>query len=201
LRGSQRRSVSGRCATVRDMIRYGIILTLICAVSGASLSVVYSKTSVIIEARKAETALKAMSVVLPAATKFEIVAAEKVTEVAAGQTGILEAYLGSSETGAEGAIVKVASNGYGGAITMLVGIDTNGTCQGMQIISQSETAGLGSRITEAAFMKQFAGQSGLLAIKKMGGKVDGVSGATISSKAAVAGVNKALDFAKALLGI
>ena len=186
---------------MRDIIRYGIILTLICAVSGASLALVYSKTSVIIDARKQEAAMKAMAIVLPKATDFVKVEEAELAGVASDQTGVLEAYLGSSADGPEGAIVKVESNGYGGAITMLVGMNTEGICQGLQIISQSETAGLGSKITDDAFTGQFAGMVGTLAIKKMGGQVDQVSGATISSRGAVAGVNKALGIAKALLGL
>lgn len=186
---------------MRDIVRYGIILTLICAVSGASLALVYSKTSVIIEARKQEASMKAMAIVLPEATDFVKVEDAELAAVSSGKTGVLEAYLGSSADGPEGVIVKVESNGYGGAIIMLVGVDNDGVCNGLQVISQTETAGLGSKITDAAFTGQFAGMSGYLEIRKMGGQVDQVSGATISSRGAVAGVNKALDIAKALLGM
>ncbi len=187
---------------MRDMVRYGIILTLICVVSGVSLSFVYSKTSVIIAERQAQATLKAMSVVLPSATDFEALTAEDISAVSTEAKGIIEAYIGKSEDGSEaGAVVKVEASGYGGAIVLLIGMDTAGTCQGVQIISQSETAGLGSLIKEEAFIGQFVGKSGTLAIKKLGGEIDQVSGATISSRAAVDGVNNGLTFSKALLGM
>jgi len=84
---------------------------------------------------------------------------------------------------------------------MLVGMDTQGVCQGMQVISQSETPGLGANVKEEPFYGQFAGKKGVLSLVKEGGQIDGISGATISSKGAVAGVNKALNIAKALLGM
>lgn len=182
---------------MRDFIRYGVILTVICLVSGVTLAVVQSKTSVIIEAREAQAALKAMAVVLPQATDFKKVPEEQI----AGASGILEAYLASAGGARAGAIVKVEVAGYGGMITMLVGIDNTGACGGMQVLSLSETPGLGALVKENAFTGQFVGKVGALAIKKQGGQIDGVSGATISSKAAVAGVNKALSFGRTLLGM
>lgn len=187
---------------MRNMVRYGIILTLICVVSGVSLSFVYSKTSVIIAERQAQATLKAMAVVLPSATDFETLTAEDIAAVSAEAKGVIEAYRGKAADGTDaGAVVKVEAPGYGGTIVLLIGMDTSGTCQGVQVISQSETAGLGSLIKEEAFTGQFAGKSGSLAIKKLGGEIDQVSGATISSRAAVEGVNNGLTFSKALLGM
>jgi electron transport complex protein RnfG len=55
---------------------------------------------------------------------------------------------------------------------------------GLQIISHSETPGIGSRVTEDTFTKQFKGMSiGLnFSTKDDGGGVDAVSGATYSSR-------------------
>jgi electron transport complex protein RnfG len=142
-----------------------------------------------------------MAVVLPAATDFEAVTAEELASAAKGAKGIVAAYRGKSAGGVVGAIIKVENPGYGGTITMLVGMDTAGTCQGMQVISQSETPGLGAIIKESSFYGQFTGKEGVLSLKKEGGQIDGVSGATVSSKGAVAGVNKGLVVAKALLGM
>lgn len=186
---------------MRDMVRYGIILTIICIVSGVALSAVYSKTSVIIQERQAQATLRAMSVVLPAAVDFKAISSDEISSFP-DTKGVLEAYLGYDGSGnSAGAVVKVESPGYGGAIVMLIGMDVQGVCQGVQVISQTETAGLGSLIKESAFIGQFTGKSGALAIKKLGGDIDQVSGATISSRAAVEGVNKGLIFAKALLGM
>ena len=79
---------------------------------------------------------------------------------------------------------------YGGEINMTVGIDTGNSVKGLEIVSHSETAGLGARIDEPAFRQGF---NGITEEAVIGGNVDAISGATISSKAVAAGVNAALD--------
>jgi len=186
---------------MRDLVKYGAILTVICIVSGVSLAFVYSKTSVIIADRQAKEAMRAMSVVLPAATDFVEITGDELATAAGDASGVLQAFVGKAADVTVGSIVKVENPGYGGMITMLVGMDSAGVCQGMQVISQSETPGLGANIKEEAFYGQFAGKEGILSLKKQGGQIDAISGATISSKGAVAGVNKALVVAKAILGM
>jgi len=76
--------------------------------------------------------------------------------------------------------------GYGGTISILVGLVDANTLKGISIISQSETAGLGSRITLPKFTSQFAGKSvNDINLKADGGQIDGISGSTISSKGVV----------------
>ncbi len=76
--------------------------------------------------------------------------------------------------------------GYGGDIDILVGLEDETTIKGITIISQSETPGLGSRIDESSFASNFAGLNvDDVALTKDGGKIDGITGATISSGAVV----------------
>jgi electron transport complex protein RnfG len=81
---------------------------------------------------------------------------------------------------------------------MMVGIDKTGNVIGISIISHAETPSLGAVAAEdnaagEAFRSQFAGLSGTLAVSKDGGTVDAISGATITSRAVVEGVNAALQ--------
>lgn len=96
-----------------------------------------------------------------------------------------------------GYAVEVAPAGFGGAITMMVGITQEGTIKGVAIVSHTETAGLGSvaaanTAAGEAFRGQFAGASGELAVDKDGGTIDSITSATITSRAVTAGVNAAL---------
>ena len=76
--------------------------------------------------------------------------------------------------------------GYGGEISILVGLKDETTLKGITIISQTETPGLGSRIAESSFTDQFAGLSiDEVALKQDGGEVDAITGSTISSKAVI----------------
>lgn len=94
-----------------------------------------------------------------------------------------------------GYAVTVSENGYGGEIKMLVCFDKFGQVNGMGVISMSETSGVGTRITGEGFFDQFAGKIGPFKFVKgaAAGKNDivAITGASISSKAAVGAVNKA----------
>lgn len=86
-------------------------------------------------------------------------------------------------------------HGYGGAIDILIGLrPDNHTLQGIRIISQQETPGLGAKIVEPSFLDQFKGIStDQIALARNGGKIDAITGATISSSAVVEGVRKAIE--------
>ena len=94
-----------------------------------------------------------------------------------------------------GYAVTVSENGYGGEIKMLVCFNTFGQVNGMGVISMSETSGVGTRITGEGFFDQFTGKTGPFKFVKgaPSGKNDvaAISGASISSGAAVGAVNKA----------
>ena len=54
-----------------------------------------------------------------------------------------------------------------------------------------ETPGLGMRVREPAFSDQFRNASFPVALSSAGGRIDAVSGATISSNGVIEAVNKA----------
>jgi|GEM_PF-480623 len=84
--------------------------------------------------------------------------------------------------------------GYGGEISIFVGLNTDFTIKDIKILSNTETPGLGTRITEDAFTVQFKGLSSQdISLAKDGGKIDAITGATISSKAVTDAVRKELE--------
>lgn len=103
---------------------------------------------------------------------------------------------GKNEKGeAAGYVFNSSAEGYRGEIAVLVGIDTKGVITGVEILSQSETDGLGSLITEDSFRSLFVGKSGELTIDKSsseGQKIQAVTSATVSSSAVVKAVNAAI---------
>jgi electron transport complex protein RnfG len=81
--------------------------------------------------------------------------------------------------------------GYGGPITILVGLKDATTVKGISIVTQTETNGMGSRVTLPKFTDQFAGKAiSDVKIKSDGGPIDGWSGSTISSKAVINAVRE-----------
>ncbi len=98
-----------------------------------------------------------------------------------------------------GYIGQATASGYGGKIEVVLGIDKSGKITGISVGGPefAETAGLGSRTRDPEFTDQFLGLS---ASPSLGGNIDGISGATISSTAVADAAKKVYDYAAALMG-
>lgn len=88
--------------------------------------------------------------------------------------------------------------GYSGRIALLVGLRPDGSIHGLRALKQDETPGLGAKIasTNEPFMTQFAGRSLASAqwkVTKDDGDFDAITGATITSRAVIEAVRKALE--------
>ena len=88
----------------------------------------------------------ARAVVLPSADSFEEVTLDEMPE---GGVDIYEA------TNGTGYVVTAQSKGYGGMLKVMVGIDSNGVITGTEVLENNETQGLGSKVSEHAFMDQY----------------------------------------------
>ena len=96
-----------------------------------------------------------------------------------------------------GYYADVAPVGFKGAVNMMVGLSTDGKVVGVKILSHGETIGIGTRIEDEGFLSGFIGRFGSLSYKTGAaagedGVIDGLSGATYSSKAVIVGVDAAL---------
>lgn len=81
--------------------------------------------------------------------------------------------------------------GYGGEISILVGLEDAETIKGIIIVSHQESPGIGSMITESDFTDKFVGLNiDDVALRQEGGQIDGITGATISSKAVIDAVRE-----------
>ena len=104
----------------------------------------------------------------------------------------------------KGLIFNVKTNGYGGQITVMVGVNCDLTVKAVEIIDVSgETVGLGQRAAEESFYSQFVGKvSGITVSKNSVGEnqIKAITGATISSQAVTDAVNTALEYAEMIIG-
>ena len=94
------------------------------------------------------------------------------------------------------AIKTFSDNGFGGRIELIIGMLMDGTVTGYKVIEQKETPGLGTKIAESKFADQFIGLNSYhdqFKLKKDGGEIDAVTGATISSRAVIDAVEKAVS--------
>ena len=92
---------------------------------------------------------------------------------------------------------ETIGKGFGGPIKVMIGFDTERDhLTGIQVVSHKETPGVGSKVTEDQFTQRFKGiQIDLEAApdKRLGKKIDAISGATYSSKGVYEAIGKSLQ--------
>ena len=173
-------------STVKFVLRLALTLLAITAVVAVALAGVNMVTAPAIEELNAQKTQEAIELVLPGGgEEVEVPETALVSKVYASETGYA---------------VEVTPGGFDNTITMMVGVDKAGNVLGIDIISHTETAGLGA-VADAgtpagiAFREQFVGTSGSVSVTKDGGEVEAITGATITSRAICVGVNAALEVA------
>lgn len=155
------------------------VLLVICVVVGAGLSAVNAVTAPVIAVNEEKIRNETYFAVLPGADGFTALDC-----AADGVTAALRADNGA------GYVITAQARGYGGQVPAAVAFSPDGIILGVIMMSNDETPGLGQKVTGADFSGQFAG---LAADTISMDDVDAISGATISSKAAVAAVNLAIS--------
>lgn len=165
--------------TIRDKEPYVIVfLTLVTLLAVSLLAAINVKTRPQIKLQKEKKIQAMLKGIYPTMT---------------GYTENEGLYTVTGESGALGWALTGVGKGYGGAIELLVGVDTARAIKEVIIISHTETPGLGDKVLKDSFRGKF---KGLLPedvkLRKFGGKVDAITGATISSKAVTEGVYSSL---------
>lgn len=172
-----------------DTIKMGFVLTFICVIAAGSLAKVYEITKVRIDRNMVELEEKKRKEILPDAVSFE----ER-------QVDGKSLFIGKDAEGkAIGSIFKIAPRGYAGPINAMIGVDEGGKVVAINItkLDQTETPGLGTKVTEPKFRDQFKGKEGdSLKLKKDGGSIDAITAATISSRAVANGVHEGMEWYK-----
>ncbi len=177
---------------VTYILRLALTLLIITSVVAVALAAVNSVTAPMIAQAKEQKLQKAIDEVLEGGY-------DTAVEEFDDQGGLVQTvYKGKS-----GYAVEVCPNGFGGGITMMVGVGNDGTVLGISIVSHAETPSLGAVAAAKgsdgeAFRNQFIGMSGVIAVEKDGGEADSISGATITSCAVCDGINAALACVEAL---
>lgn len=115
------------------MIKSAVSLTVICAVVAVLLAATNFITAPIIEANEAAAANDALLVVMPNGTGFEAVDISSYTLPAT----VSEVYKEANG----GYVVKLVTAGYSTGMSVMVGVDVNGTVTGATCLASSETLG------------------------------------------------------------
>ena len=190
------------------IIKDAIALTLITLVAGMALGAVHGITKEPIARQEALAKEAAYKEVFADAESYETV---EMTDELAGQLRssldsegytaqsideVVDAVDGSGNSLGY-VITVITSEGYGGDIKFSMGIQADGTMNGISILSISETAGLGMRANTDEFKSQFVGKNTDQIVYTKDGasadnEIDALSGATVTTKAMTNGVNAGL---------
>jgi electron transport complex protein RnfG len=172
-----------------------VTLTVITLLAGLSLGYVYQWTKAPIAKAQMEKQLRAIQGVISGYDNNPV--AEKYKVATPDGRDSLDFFPAKAKGELIGIAVKTkSSKGYSGDVWLMVGFDISGNIQRIVVIEHKETPGLGSKMSSSKFLDQFFGKNPAtinLKVKKDGGDVDAITGATISSRAFSEAVQVAYD--------
>ncbi len=168
----------------KELIAPSLVLVIMCFVITASLAGTYQMTKPIIEDINAKNADATRAVVMPAGadgfTKFEGELAPNVVDMYKANNG-------------SGMTFTTVDKGFGGTITVMVGVDANGAITGVKITDHTETPGLGNKAMTPEYLSQYIGQTAITRTDEAEKtQIDAITGATVSSNAIFRATNTAL---------
>lgn len=183
-------------SSLKNMV---LVLFTITLLSSAAVGGVYTITKEPIAQAKVAAVNNALKQVLP---EYETTTSQtiEVNDMA------VEAYTATVADKAVGYAIKSSSkNGFGGAISLMVGFDAEGNIININVLEQKETPGLGTKMADegnalqASLVGKNAGKVNLT-VKKDGGDIDALTAATISSRAYAEAVAIAYEAFKVACG-
>jgi electron transport complex protein RnfG len=178
---------------MRDILKPAVSLLLICVLVTFSVALVFNITKDTIEAREWEELNEAMSQVMPGGAPFDDIS-EKAAKIDIETSGARLAGAYESEMGY---VFNMTVTGYGGEMTVIVGVGKDAEISGLRLGTNSETPSLGKRAEEEFFTSRFEGVG---VEEDVEDAVDAISGATVTSKAVMKAASAAGMYYKELSG-
>lgn len=191
---------------IRHAVVTALILTAFTVVGTALLSGTFEATKSPIAESERQAKLHLLSQVMPASLHDNDLLADSLDLPATPALGLKSGariYRARLQGAPAGVVLEaIAPDGYSGEIKLLIGIAVDGTLTGVRVLAHKETPGLGDYIdlAHSDWIKNFDGLS--LAkvpeagwkVKKDGGQFDYMTGATITPRAVIKAVHKALQY-------
>ncbi len=157
---------------MNKFVHYGFVLFFIASICAGGLSIINAKTSPIIIKRAIEMEREARSIVVAEADEFRVEESKEIEGY-----NFIPAYKGGEKIAY---VVAIKGSGYGGDISMMLGVSLDGKVEGLNIISAQETPGLGDKIFDKGWQNMWKGRSSKYQFEK---GTDAFAGATVSPMA------------------
>lgn len=188
---------------MRDIFKLGFVLLLYSLAAGAALGYVNIMTKTKIIDNKSVAENNARKDVLPGMQGGFDTKGDGTDFV------YWTAYKDAAKSQIGGYIFIAKEKGYSSVVETIVGVDPEGKITGIKVLFQQETPGLGTKIIEVKhgdispwFYSQFAGKkaSDNIKVKKDGGDIEAITGATITPRAVTNSINAGLNKLKDATG-
>ena len=179
-----------------EIINPIFVLTVICLIVAAALSLTNSLTAAKVEAINLQNTNNEMAALIPADSYSELTAQFEDVEWAQNYSGT-SIYEAKTNDTLAGYLVTNSAKGYGGEILVMTAFNPDNSVKGISILaSDDETPGLGQNINTQDFCSRFSGLTTDATVVKESpdiskGEIKAITGATISSKGVVNAVNSA----------
>lgn len=170
---------------MKVMVKYAVILGLICLVASSLLAGVNSLTKAKIIASAKEGEESSLKEIAAEGARFEPVEHQ-------GNIFYYKVY--DKDGNLSAFIFKALGKGYSSNIETMVGIKKDGTITRIKILSQNETPGLGTRVSEPIFTERFNNKN----FQKLE-EIEAITGATISSTAVINSIRAKVEEMKAVI--
>lgn len=167
---------------LKETITMAVKLSLICAVAAFALANVAEVTREPIARSEARAQREAVEAVLPSFARLAI----DTLRTDDGAERIYFRGVTADEAASGTAFTAVSGLGYSGEIEIMVGVDDAGKVNGVRVLRHAETPGLGANYAAPAMLDAFykgRALDGDWKLKKDGGEVDAVTGATVTGRA------------------
>ena len=190
----------------RHSVKLAMVLAAFALVGTSLLALTFDATKDNIAASEKKAKLALIAQILPPELYDNDIISDATSLPPQAELGTAEATVTyrALKDGKPSAVVleAVAPDGYSGKIKLLIAIKENGEISGVRVVSHKETPGLGDyiEIAKSSWIKGFDGTSlekypsKDWKVKKDGGQFDSVAGATITPRAVVKAVHKALGY-------
>lgn len=179
-------------STFLNMMLSLLIITL---VSGFSLGYVNDLTLIPKAKAKLAQRISALGQVLDEFDNDPIAEVIRVkSEFLMDSIDLYPAYKNKQFVGA--AVIGTSERGFNGLVRIMAGFRPDGSIKNIVVLEQKETPGLGTKMKSDFFLKQFLDKNPAtfnLKVKKDGGEVDALTGATISTRAFTQALQTAYD--------
>ena len=189
----------------RSMLKNSLVLGLFAIVTVGLVAVLQQATAGRIANAEREAQVRALSEILPQGSYDNHLLDNSIQlhDPLLGSKSPQTAYIALKDGKPSAVILRAtAPDGYSGAIHLLIGIQADGRLAGVRVLGHKETPGLGDKIelAKSVWIRSFEGKSlsnpgeDGWAVKKDRGEFDQFAGATITPRAVVKAVQKALQY-------